>query len=121
MEWWFDCTHHRRNPDRTTPLANLKTIRIACALPTRAFKPATDFMTPCASLCQGAHLYDSVRNFLGILTYSPADVADGSQQLHDLRYSANRLETVTRFAPPIGPLLPGAGNILRFGFEPEIL
>ena len=58
--------------------------------------------------------------FAGILAYSAADVADLSEQQRDLRPSADLIEAVASLALPIGPLEPGAGDILRRAFKPKI-
>src|SRR6185436_2540803 len=72
------------------------------------------------------HVHARTANFRergdsAILTHPTAEVADLSQGLDKRGHGADLFEAETGFALPVRTLLPGAGNVLRRGFEPKVL
>jgi hypothetical protein len=56
-----------------------------------------------------------------MLAYPFTNVANGRQKIIYILKPLEGIERVTRFALPVGPFMPSAGNILRRRLEPEIL
>src|SRR5438445_4816237 len=82
-----------------------------------SFQPNFVVCTQCSTserASTGACPYDSLFAFFANPINGLQGLADGIE-LTDLR------KRKTRFAPPIGPLLPGAGYVLRQWLEPKIL